>query len=119
MFVTAVDLDVKVENVNPSISIMNSRIKKSEIEYPDPNSYFVLSEAGKNYAIKENVAYFLNNQKGYFQPQFELSPNSASVINFAKGLFQNARPIDGLAKEALVRAINKSGKAKPTLKNRL
>lgn len=111
-------IDLYLEKFNPSITIHASSRKK-EYSFPDPNSYYILSDAGKNFKIMENSAILLSFQKGYYESFFYISESTNLLLSFSNQLFSDTRPIEGIAKEALDLAILKSGKTSPTLKNRL
>ena len=111
-------IDLYLEKFNPSITLHDSSRKK-KYSFPDPNSYYILSDAGKNFKIIENSAILLSLQKGYFDSIFFISESSNLVLDLSNQLFGGSKPIEGIAKEALDLAILKSGKSTPTLQNRL
>ena len=112
-------IDLTLEKFNPTITIHDCSRKK-EYSFPDPYSYYILSEAGKNFAImEENSTVLLNLQKGYFDSYFFMSNYSNLILSLSNQLFIGSKPIEGNAKDALDLAILKSGKSTPTLKNRL
>jgi hypothetical protein len=113
-------MDVNYSMFNPSISLCEN-IKSSKYSFPDPNpnSYYILSEAGKDYQIVENSAILLNFNKGYYVQHFYVNDIKTSILNISNKLFANSKPIEGLAKKALELAILKNGKKVPTLNNRL
>ena len=106
------------ENYNPTISL-TEKIKGNDIEFPDPNTYFILSDAGKNYKTIDNECILLSLEKGYFESVFSLDFQSDEVIDFSSKLFFNDTPIEGDAKRALDLAIKKTAKRNTVLKNRL
>lgn len=111
-------IDITLEKFNPTITLHDCSRKK-EYSFPDPNSYYILSDAGKNFKIMENSTVLLSLQKGYFDSFFFMSDYSNLVLKLSSQLFVGSKPIEGIAKDALDLAILKSGKAAPTLKNRL
>jgi len=111
-------IDIYLEKFNPSITLHDSSRKK-KYSFPDPNSYYILSDAGKNFKIMENSAILLSLQKGYFENMFLISESIKLVLDISNQLFAGSNPIKGVAKDALDLAILKSGKKIPTLKNRL
>lgn len=118
MILTDSHLDITLEKFNPTITIHDCSRKK-EYSFPDPYSYYILSEAGKNFTIMENSTVLLSLQKGYFDSFFFMSDYSSLILSFSNQLFAGSKPIEGNAKDALDLAILKSGKSAPTLKNRL
>ena len=118
MILTDSHTDLTPERFNPTITLYDCARKK-EYSFPDPNLYFILSEAGKNFTIMENSTLLLNLQKGYFDRIFFMSDYSNLVLSLSGQMFSGSKPIEGIAKEALDLAIKKSGKSHPTLKNRL
>lgn len=118
MILTSPNIDVNLQMFNPSITLFeNSKVTK--YSFPDPNSYYILSEAGKNYAVIENSTILISPFKGYYQQLFYISDIKSVVLKISNELFKNSNPIAGEAKVALELAISKSGKKQPTLKNRL
>jgi hypothetical protein len=117
MILTDSHINIYQERFNPSITLHDS-IRKKEFSFPDPNSYYILSDAGKNFKIMENSTVLLSLQKGYYDNIFLISESSNLVLNFSNKLFAGSKPIEGIAKDALELAILKSGKSVPTLKNR-
>ncbi len=105
------------ENVNPTVCLTEN-VKGNEIEFPDPDTYFVLSDAGKNYWFENNETVVLSLQKGYYEPIFSLDFNSEELISISQEFFGNTKIIEGDAKRALELAMKKSAKKKPSLKNR-
>ena len=118
MILTDSHIDITIEKFNPTITIHDCSRKKG-YSFPDPNSYFILSEAGRNFTIMENSTVLLNLQKGYFDSYFFMTDYSNLILSLSNQLFAGSKPIEGIAKEALDLAILKSGKSIPTLKNRL
>lgn len=118
MILTNHNIDINPEMFNPSISLFeNSKVNK--YSFPDPNSYYILSEAGKNYTVVGNSTILINPYKGYYEQLFYISDIKSTVLNISNELFNSTRPIDGVARIALELAILKNGKQQPTLKNRL
>lgn len=111
-------IDITLEKFNPTITLHDS-YRKKEYSFPDPNSYYILSDAGKNFMIMENSTVLLSFQKGYFESFFFMSDYSNLILNLSNQLFAGSKPIEGIAKDALELAILKSGKSSPSLKNRL
>ena len=118
MILTDSHIDLTLEKFNPTITIHDCSRKK-QYSFPDPYSYYILSEAGKNFTIMENSTVLLSLQKGYYESFFFMSDYSNVILSLSKQLFAGFKPIEGKAKEALDLAIFKSGKSTPTLKNRL
>jgi hypothetical protein len=118
MILSDTHIDLNIEKFNPSITLHDSS-KKKDYSFPDPNSYYILSGAGKNFKIMENSTILLNLQKGYYDNYFSISEVNNLVLKMSNQLFFGSKPIEGIAKEALELAILKSGKIAPTLKNRL
>lgn len=117
MILTAPNIDLNLEMFNPSITLQESS-KINKISFPDPNSYFILSEAGKHYTIIENSTVLINPNKGYYEQAFSINNINSYVVNIAKELFIETKPIEGVARVALELAIIKTGKKEPTFKNR-
>ena len=99
-----------------SISMITER--RIPFQYPDPSTYYILSDAGKLFHTISNESILLNFKRGYFETQFSLDFNSTSVFSIANSMFENTKPIDGVAKKALENTILKLGKREPTLPNR-
>jgi len=118
MILSNAHIDINIEAFNPSITLCDN-LKKRSYSFPDPNSYYILSPAGKNFSVMENSTILLNTDKGYFEPLFTIEDVGAVVFSISNLLFSGTKPLDGLAKEALDLAIKKSGKLTPTLENRL
>jgi len=118
MILSDAHIDLYIEMFNPSVTLHDSS-KKKDYLFPDPNSYYILSDAGKNFKVMENSTILLNLQKGYYDSFFSISEINNFILNLSNQLFTNSKPIDGIAKAALDLAIMKSGKSTPTLKNRL
>lgn len=118
MILSDTHIDFNIEKFNPSITLHESQ-KKKDYSFPDPNSYYILSGAGKNYKVMENSTILLNLQKGYYDNYFSISEDNNLVLKISDQLFFGSKPIEGIAKEALELAILKSGRIAPTLKNRL
>ena len=118
MILTDSHIDLTLKKFNPTITIHDCSRKK-QYSFPDPYSYYILSEAGKNFTIMENSTVLLSLQKGYYESFFFMSDYSNVILSLSKQLFAGSKPIEGKAKEALDLAIFKSGKSTPTLKNRL
>jgi hypothetical protein len=117
MILTDFHIDRSFEKFNPSITLLEN-LTRQEYLFPDPNSYYILSDAGKNYRIMENSTLLLSIKRGYFESNFSISESYNLLLSFANSLFKDAYPIQGDAKKALDLAIKKCGKDKPTLKNR-
>ena len=111
-------IDLNPGRFNPSITLLDCT-KRTDYKFPDPNSYYILSDAGKNFKIMENSTVLLSFQKGYYDNYFSISEHTNLLLSFSNQLFTNSRPIDGIAKEALDLAILRSGKTHPKLENRL
>lgn len=111
-------IDIYLEKFNPSITLHDS-FRKKKYSFPDPNFYYILSDAGKNFTIMENSTILLSLQKGYFDSMFFISESTRLILDLSNQLFAGSKPIKGVAKDALDLAILKSGKKSPTLKNRL
>lgn len=111
-------IDLYIEKFNPSITL-HDKSRKKEYSFPDPNSYYILSDAGKNFKIMENSAILLSIQKGYYDSYFSISESATLLLDISNKLFWNSSPIEGIAEKAFKLAILKSGKRAPTLKNRL
>lgn len=110
-------IDLDTEMFNPSITLhKTSKVEKHS--FTDPNSYFILSEAGKNYTISENSTILINPSKDNEQ-NFTVTDINSFVLSTSKALFNGTKPIEGKAKIALELAILKAGKKESTLKNRL
>jgi hypothetical protein len=118
MILTDSHINLAIEKFNPTITLRDCSSKK-EYSFPDLNSYYILSDAGKNFKIMENSTVLLSFQKGYFESFFFMSDYSNLILNLSNQLFAGSEPIEGIAKDALDLAILKSGKSNPTLKNRL
>lgn len=118
MIITDNNININSEYINSTIVLSNSKIE-SRFHFPDPNSYFILSEAGKLYTIIENNTILLNPQKGYWLPQFGINEINTQITAISNILFEGSKPIEGKALEALCLAFKKSIKTAPTLKNRL
>ena len=104
---------------NPTMTLFESE-KINHFSFPDPNTYYVLSDAGKNYSLKEyNMSILINFNKGYFEPIFNVDIHKTKVLNMSNMMFGGTMPISGSAKAALEIAILKIGKKKSTLRNRL
>lgn len=112
------NLDFDAVMFNPSITLHESA-KLNRLSFPDPNSYFVLSDAGKLYTIVENTTVLLNPNKGYYEQVFSITNLNTIVNNIAKELLIGTKPIEGDAKVAFELAIIKSGKKNTLFKNRL
>ena len=111
-------IDLDTEMFNPSITLhKTSKVEKHS--FTDPNSYFILSEAGKNYTISENSTILINPSKGYNEQNFTVTDINSFVLSTSKAIFNGTKPIEGKAKIALELAILKAGKKESTLKNRL
>lgn len=111
-------IDITLERFNPTITVHDCSRKK-EYAFPDPNSYYMLSDAGKNFKVMENSTVLLTLQKGYFDSFFFMSDYSNLILNLSSQMFAGSKPIEGIAKEVLDLAILKSGKTTTSLKNRL
>ena len=118
MILSDAHIDINLEKFNPSITLHGSSRKK-DYSFPDPYSYYILSDAGKNFKIMENSTVLLSLQKGYYDSIFFISEGSNLILNLSNHLFAGSKPIEGIAKDLLDLAILKSGKPIPTLKNRL
>ena len=118
MILSTAHIDINIEAFNPSITLCDSP-KKNTYSFPDPNSYYILSPAGKNFKVMENSTILLNPIKGYYEQYFAIEDVDLVVLSISNLLFNGTKPIEGKAKEALDLAIKKSGKLVPTLKNRL
>lgn len=118
MILTNPNIDVNTNMFNPSITLCEN-IKKSKYSFPDPNSYYILSEAGKNYTIEENSTVLVNFRKGYYDQLFYVNDIKTTILSISNKIFSETKPIDGLAKMALEMAVLKAGKKEPTLRNRL
>lgn len=118
MILISQNIDINLEMFNPSITLFeNSRINK--YSFPDPNSYYILSEAGKYYTVIENATILISPFKEYYEQLFYINDIKSVVLKISNELFKHTNPIEGDAKAALELAIFKSGKKQPTLKNRL
>lgn len=118
MILTNQQIDNNSGMFNPSITL-NKSLKINKYSYPDPNSYYILSEAGKNYTVVENSSILLVNiNKGYYEQNFYINDIKTTVLSMSNNMFGKTKPIDGLAKVALELAISKMGKKEPTLHNR-
>ena len=119
MIVNPHNIDINQGTIsNPSITLLESKTVRNNYSYPDPNSYFILSEAGKDYSIIGNSTILLNFSKGYYEQFFSINDFNSIVLNFSKNLFKNSKPIDGKAKLALEHTILKIGKKQSSFKNR-
>ncbi len=118
MILTNPNIDVNVSLFNPSITLCENT-KNSQYSFPDPNSYYILSEAGKDYTIEENSTVLINLRRGYYEQLFYVNDIRTKILSISNKMFNETKPIDGLAKIALERAILKTGKKEPTLRNRL
>lgn len=118
MILSNAHIDFNIEAFNPSITLCDSP-KKSAYSFPDPNSYYILSPAGKNFTVMENSTILLNSNKGYYEQYFTIDDVDSVVLSISNLLFSGTKPLEGMAKEALDLAIKKSGKVVPTLENRL
>ncbi|MEP5614139.1 MAG: hypothetical protein ABJP45_17940 [Cyclobacteriaceae bacterium] len=107
------------DNNNNPAHLLTQNLKGSEIEYPDPNTYFILSDIGKNHHIIDNETILLTLRKGYFEPIFSLDVTSKEVISLSQELFSNTKPIDAGLKRAIDIAISRSTKTSTRFRNRL
>jgi hypothetical protein len=103
---------------NPTITVTDMTNKNNFYSFPDPNSYFILSKAGKDYKLIVNNAVLLNVQRGYYWHPFNLSFNQNEVISLAVQLFDGSKQLDRKVAEALNYALGKSGKSSTTFPNR-
>lgn len=118
MILTTHTIDINPEMFNPSITLLEES-KVNKYSYPDPNSYYILSDVGKNYTVVGNSTILINPYKGYYEQLFYINNIKSTILNISNELFNNTKPIDGVARVALELAILKNGKKQPTLKNRL
>lgn len=105
------------ENYNPAI-FLTENLKGHEIEFPDPNTYFILSDIGKSYSEIGNETILLNPDRGYFEPIFTLDFKRRNIVNSSQELFKGSKALEGDAKRALELAIKKTAKTKTSLNNR-
>ncbi len=118
MLITDLDLDIEKVRFNPAITV-TEMVSKKDYAFPDPFKYFILSSVGKQYSILGNGSVLLNPSKGYFSLPFTVDIRQAEVINIAKEIFKNSRPLSGKATLAIHYALNKSAKKTTSLPNRL
>lgn len=117
MILTDAHIDLQFENFIPSVSLLDKSSRKV-YDFPDPNSYYILSEAGKNYQIVENTTLILSLNRGYFESIFTIDGDKNQALSLSNSLFGSTKPIHGDAKNALELAILKCGKTSPSLKKR-
>lgn len=118
MIITEIQRDFNDIRTNPTVMVTKGTSRK-QYGFPDPESYFILSNAGKEYSIQGNNAILLNLQKGYFASSFTLNLNQANVMSIASAMFQDSKTLDEASGRALNAAIQKTGLMAPTLPNRL
>lgn len=114
-----VDLPTTETKSLPSISILNTESIKNDFYYPDSKVYYIISEAGKVNPFIGAKTVLLNNKQSYPIQNFSINSNAILVLDAAKSLFSNSKPIDGDALEALLYCLNNSGRKTTNKKNRL
>jgi len=106
-------------NSIPSLTLTTNKPYDGVCFIPDSKSYFVLSEAGRNYHYEGNDSILLNINKGYYLSEFELTTNRTTVISISNQLFQGTNPLTGKALEVLKYTLKMGGKRDTSLSNRL
>jgi len=104
---------------NPSFTLTNVKLSaKDQLKHPDSNSYFILSDAGKQYTFLGNKSILLNFNKGYYVSKFHIETYNPIIIGASNKLFGGTVPISGKALLALQHAIKKSAQKSTNLPNR-
>ncbi|SFW99272.1 hypothetical protein [Cytophaga hutchinsonii] len=106
------------ENPTPSLTLHMNAMQITSSSMVDSSSYFILSDAGKNYTVIGNNAILINFDKGYYASRFNIGVNNPIIISISNNIFKGSEPLSGEPLRALHMALKLSGKKTPTLKNR-
>lgn len=118
MLISNLHSDFHEISTNPTVMVTKGFTKR-QYDFPDERSYFILSNAGKEYSVNGNVAILLNLQKGYFASSFNIGSNQDLVVLISNEMFKGSVQLPELPTKALNLAIRKSAKDKPSLPSRL
>ncbi|TAF75974.1 MAG: hypothetical protein EAZ53_04610 [Bacteroidetes bacterium] len=110
-------------NLNlPLAALTINKVESKSLEYLNfviKNPYYILSETEKYFFTSDNKTIFLNHTKSYFNNDFNINQDNLQVIKLSESIFNNSKPINGVALDALRYCLENLGKKEPLLGNRL